>query len=198
MNNLEPIELSGIKNITISGRIGTGKTTLANHLAEKLNWQVLDGGKVFREIAKEMGISIIEKTKIPDSLDIEFENRVAKMLRTEKHHIIQSHLSGFVAQGIENVFKILVVCQDEDGEDKESIRIDRLINRDLISVADAKNEIHKREEEHLIKFKKLYVKNDPDWVYWDPKYYDLIINTYSLNREEALNFVLEKIGILKS
>jgi cytidylate kinase len=62
-------------------------------------------------------------------------------------------------------------------------------------VADAKNEIHKREEEHLIKFKKLYVKNDPDWVYWDPKYYDLIVNTYALNREETLNYVLEKIGI---
>jgi cytidylate kinase len=195
MDNNQPIELQGINNITVSGRIGTGKTTLANHLAEKLNWQVLDGGKVFREIIKELGISIVEKTKIPDKIDIEFEDRVAEMLKNEKHHIVQSHLSGFVAQGIASVYKILVVCQDENGEDKESIRIDRLMNRDLISVVDAKNEIHKREEEHLIKFRKLYVHNDPNWIYWDPKYYDLIVNTYSLNREEALKFVLEKIGV---
>ncbi len=39
----QPALLPGIRNITVSGRIGTGKTTLAENLAESLGWKVLDG-----------------------------------------------------------------------------------------------------------------------------------------------------------
>lgn len=185
-----PVELPGIRNIVISGRIGTGKSTLAEHLAEKLGWSLLDGGKIFRKIAKELNISIVDKTKIPDKLDIEFEEKVKQMLKNEDHHIVQSHLAGFVAQGIKGVYKILVVCDDEEGEDKPSIRIDRIMNRDFMSSGQAKYELHKREEEHLEKFRRLYVNNDPDWIYWDRKYFDLVVNTFSLNQNEAVDFVL--------
>jgi cytidylate kinase len=195
MNNPKktPLSLPGIRNITISGRIGTGKSTLANSLSESLGWSVLDGGKIFRKISKQLGISIVDKTKIPDKLDVEFEEKVKQMLIQGKHQIVQSHLAGFVAQGVSGIYKILVVCEDENGEDKASIRIDRLMNRDLLSSEQAKNDVHKREEEHLKKFRRLYVHNDPDWVYWDPKYYDLIVNTFSLNKKEAVDFVLKNL-----
>jgi len=189
------IELPGIRNITISGRIGTGKSTLAEHLADALGWDMLDGGKIFRKIAKEMGISIIEKTKIPDELDMEFEEKVKDMLVNQNHHIVQSHLAGFVAQGISEVYKILVVCQDEDGEDKPSIRIDRLMNRDFLSANEAKYEIKKREEEHLNKFRRLYANDNPNWVYWDNKFYDLVVNTFYLNQKEAVDFVLKQLSL---
>ena len=189
----KPVELPNIRNITISGRIGTGKSTLAEGLADVLGWSVLDGGKIFREITKDLGISIIEKTKVPDTLDIEFEEKVKQMLVNESKYVIQSHLAGFVAQGISGVFKILVVCENDEGEDKPSIRIDRLMNRDLLSVSEAKYELYKREEEHLQKFRRLYVDNDPDWVYWDKKFYDLTVNTFSLNRKEAVDFVFNNL-----
>src|SRR3989344_3551647 len=112
----KPIEIPDIRNITISGRIGTGKTTLANNLAKTLHWKVLDGGKLFRRFAKDQGFHISEKHKIPDEMD-------------------------------------------------------------------------------LAKYRKLYVKNDPNWVYWNPKYYDLIINTFDHNTEESLRIVLKAIGI---
>jgi cytidylate kinase len=190
-----PVELPGIRNIAISGRIGTGKSTLAEQLAASLGWDILDGGKIFRKIAKDLNISIVDKSKIPDKLDMEFEEKVKQMLIKEKNHVVQSHLAGFVAQGIEGVYKILVVCENNEGEDKPSIRIDRLMNRDLISAADAKYELHKREQEHLDKFRRLYVANDPTWVYWDKKYFDLVVNTFSLNRKEALDFVLDHLLI---
>lgn len=190
----KPIQLQGIKNITVSGRIGTGKTTLAEHLAEKLGWQVLDGGKIFRKLTKEMGAHIKDTHKRPDSFDIAYEEKIKKMLQEEEGHIIQSHLAGFDAQGINGVYKILVVCKDEDGKDKTSVRVDRLMNRDNMSVKEAKEEVLEREEQNLIKFRRLYAKNDPNWVYWDKKYYDLIINTFSLNQKEALKTVLIHIG----
>jgi CMP/dCMP kinase len=192
----KPVELPGIKNITISGRIGTGKSTLAEHLASALGWEILDGGKIFRKLAKELGISIVEKTKIPDELDIEFEEKVKQMLIKENHHVIQSHLAGFVAQGISGVYKILVVCENDEGEDKPSIRIDRLMNRDLLSAEQAKYDLYKREEEHLKKFRRLYTKDDQVWVYWDRKYYDLVVNTFNLNKIETLDFVLKQLSLV--
>jgi cytidylate kinase len=191
------VELPGIKNITISGRIGAGATTLAKKLSEELNWSLLEGGDLFEKIHKELNISQVDVLQRPDSFDLQFEEQIKKTLTQEEHQIIQSHLAGFDIQGIAGVYKILVICQNEHGEDKADIRIDRLMNRDGITIEEAKHEALVREKENLEKFRKLYAHNDPNWIYWDPKYYDLVVNTYSLNREEALVFVLEKIGVLK-
>jgi cytidylate kinase len=190
-----PIELPNIRNITISGRIGAGATTLAKKLSDVLNWPLLEGGDLFEKIHKELNISQVDVLQRPDSFDLQFEEQIKKILTDEKNQIIQSHLAGFDIQGIQGVYKILVICQDEHGEDKADIRIDRLMNRDGITIDEAKHEALVREKENLTKFRKLYAHNDPNWIYWDPKYYDLVVNTYSLNREEALAFVLEKIGI---
>ena len=116
------------------------------------------------------------------------------MLREEKHHIIQSHLAGFDAQGIEKVYKILLVCE-EHGEDVPAVRIDRLVNRDGASVEDAKYEVRERERQHLQKFRRLYADNDQEWVYWDKKYYDLVINTFNHNQDSVLGIALEALNI---
>lgn len=194
MKTDKQIDLLGIRNITISGRIGAGATTLAKKLADILNWPLLEGGDLFEKIHKELNISQINVLQRPDSFDLQFEAQIKRVLTDEKNQIIQSHLAGFDIQGIAGVYKILVICQDPQGEDKADIRIDRLMNRDGISLPAAKHEALVREKENLEKFRKLYAHNDPNWIYWDPKYYDLIVNTYSLNKEEALDFVLKQIG----
>lgn len=191
------VELPDIRNITVSGRIGTGKTTLANHLGEALGWKVFDGGKIFRKLADEMNLHIKDTNKRPDDFDLAYEERIKKLLKEEDYHIIQSHLAGFDAQGIKGVFKILVICRNKEGKDKTSVRIDRLMNRDGIGMEDAKEEVIEREKQNLEKFRRLYAKNNSVWVYWDEKYYDLVINTFSLSPKEALNSVLESIGFIK-
>ena len=190
---MQPVDLPGIRNITVSGRIGSGATTLAVKLGEQLSWDVLDGGKMFRKINEELGMSITQSNSRPDHFDLEYEERIKRILRTEDHIIIQSHLAGFDAQGIDGVFKILIVCEDEQGEDKKEIRIDRLVNRDRVSIEDAKHEVGERERQHLEKFRRLYAGNNQEWVYWDKKYYDQVISTYSHNQEETLRLALEGV-----
>ncbi len=190
------MDISGIRNITVSGRIAAGTTTLAHNLAKKLDWELLEGGELFREFHKE---HLNDETELavsdrPDKFDLDYEDKIKKILKAKEHQIIQSHLAGFDAQGIPGVYKILVICEDEKGEDHLDIRIDRLINRKKISVEEAKKEIKEREENNLEKWRRLYAGGDPNWVYWNPKYYDLIINTYDHNAEESLELVLKKIG----
>lgn len=197
---MKPADLPSIRNIAISGRIASGTTTLAKNLAETLGWQLLEGGELFRKYHEE---KLQDQTELavenrPDKIDLDYEETIKKRLKDNSHQIIQSHLAGFDAQEIPGVFKILVVCEDQEGVDHTDIRIDRLVNRKKISVENAKKEITKRETNNLSKWRRLYANNDQNWVYWDPKYYDLVVNTYSLNAEDSLNLVLQKIGYKKA
>ncbi len=183
------IELPNIKNITISGRIGSGATTLASKLAEHLGWEMLDGGKLFRAFTKDHGFA----EERSDDFDLQYEERVKKTLREEKNRVIQSHLAGFDAQGIEGVYKILVICEDTEGNDKAEIRIDRLVNRDKVSIDEAKYEVMERERQNLEKWRRLYAKGDSNWVNWNKKYYDFVVNTFTHNQEETFKIVKEAI-----
>ena len=58
-----------------------------------------------------------------------------KAIKEEKNIILETKLAGFNAQGVDGVFKILVVCENEKGEDQTQIRIDRLVNREEQSIA---------------------------------------------------------------
>lgn len=183
-----------IRNITVSGKIGAGATSLAKGLSKTLDWDFLEGGDLFEKIHKELNLSQAMVNSRPDHFDIEYEEKVKNMLKNESNRVIQSHLAGFDAQGIDGVFKILVICEDSRGNDKEEIRIDRLINRDKVSIKEAKEEVLEREKQHLEKWRRLYANNDQNWVYWDKKYYDLVVNTYSHNQDETLKIALGKLG----
>lgn len=188
MTSIDP----AIKNVTVSGRIGSGTTTLAVALSKELDWELLEGGAIFEKFHQEMQKDELEVDARPDDFDLKYEKKIKDTLKNKEHQIIQSHLAGFDAQDIPGVFKILVICEDE-GEDKVDIRIDRLVNRKGISVDDAKKEVKVREERNLEKWRRLYADGDQNWVYWDPKYYDLVVNTFSHNQEDSLNFVLEAL-----
>lgn len=192
-----PIDLPNIRNITVSGRIGAGTTTLAKGLADALSWTLLEGGELFADIHENLRLSELEVSGRPDRFDTEYEAKIKNLLQEKKHQVIQSHLAGFDGQGIEQVFKILVVCEDSLGNDKTEIRIDRLVNRRGIPVKEAKEEVQVREEENLEKWRRLYANNDKNWVYWQRRYYDLVVNTYDHNPHQTLSLALSAIGYKK-
>lgn len=187
------IDIPHIRNITVSGRIGSGATTLAHGIAAHLGWEMLDGGKILRKVQEDLGANVEETSKRPDRFDLEYEEKIRTMLQSGTHHVVQSHLAGFDAQGIKGIFKIFVECSDKDGSDKVDVRIDRLVNRDGVSIEKAKHEVKEREKQNLEKWRRLYTHDDPSWVYFDKKYYDLVINTYSHNQDESLRLVLEAL-----
>ena len=189
-----PAELPNIRIITISGRIASGNTTLAKKLAEHLGWKYMEGGEVFWEnVRSKLNLQQKDTNLRPDTEDELFDKSLKKILKEEKNIVLESKLAGFNAQNIDRVFKILVMCEDNDGQDQTQIRIDRLVNREHLSTTDAKEEVLTREKNDLEKWRRLYAKNDPNWTYWDHKYYDAAINTYFLNAEESLAQAIEAI-----
>ena len=192
----KPIDIPNIRIITVSGRIASGSTTLAKHIAAKLGWKHMEGGEIFWEaVRSKLGLQTKDTNLRPDEEDLLFEEKQKEILTEQKHVVLESKLAGFCAQGLADVFKIDVLCEDEHGVDQAQIRIDRLVNREELPVEEAKAEVLEREVNDLTKWRKLYANDDPEWVYWDKKYYDLVVNTFTHNQEESLALVFNAIGL---
>lgn len=194
----KPIDLSNIRIITVSGRIASGSTTLAKQLAKTLDWKHIEGGEIIWEASKvgKLGVLTKDTDKRPDSEDLKFDASLKELLKSQQHLVIETKLAGFNAQGIEGVFKILVIC-NHHGEDQAQIRIDRLVNREGLTTNYAKEEVFQREKNDLEKFRRLYASSDPNWVYWNEEYYDLTINTFDHNAEESIKIAFDAVGYKK-
>lgn len=175
--------------ITISGKYATGTTTLAMNLKKTLGWRHINVGEIQRQWDREHGRDENKQGALerPDEHEREMEAVTKKMLETENNLIYEAWLAGFVAQGIPHVLKVLLICSNE------AIRIDRIVNRDGVTVEEAKKYIKQREEENEIKWKKLYGDHD----FWDTKLYELVIDTYSSGPMQTLGRVLDKLNSKK-
>lgn len=171
------------QNITVSGRTANGATTLSRKLAERLGWTLINPGEIYREYARKNNIPLEKTTQSEDLYHIDLDNFIKEKLKNEKNLIIESWLSGFDAQGISGVFKIFVTCSDD------SVRVDRLVNRDKMTIEEAILHMKTREEENLIKWEKLYHTRD----FWNPSLYDLVIDTYKNGPTETLEIALKEL-----
>ncbi len=106
-----------------------------------------------------------------------------KIANPTVHMAIESWIAGWNARGLKHVLKVLLMCDD-------SLRIDRIVNRDNVSVDQAKAHLRAREEANLSKWKRMYNTQD----FWDPKHYDLVINTYSHSPKETVDILLQALG----
>ncbi len=191
---MNPSDLSGIRVITVSGRIASGSTTLAKKLATHFHWRHIEGGEVFWEALRtKLGVDEKDTNLRSDQSDQDFDASLKKILKEGKNIVLETKLSGFNAQGIDGIFKILVLCNDVNGNDQTQIRIDRLVNREHVSMTDAKEEVLVREKNDIEKWQRLYAPDDPAWTYWNETYYDLVINSYSQDQDQAFATALAAI-----
>jgi len=171
-------------NITISGGVSTGKNTLSDNLKpylESHGWKFTSGGQILRDFAKEyvQPLASLADKKIHNLID----ERTIKLLK-EGHYVIEAWLAGFFARNMKNTLRVLLICKDN------ALKIDRVVNRDKISVAMAKKYIKEREETNFREWRKYY----GNYNFFDPKYYQLTIDTYTSGPMETLGKVLDKLG----
>lgn len=172
--------------ITISGKIAVGTTTLTKNLVNTLDWKHINIGAVQREYDQKLRLHENKNGAMlrTDDHEKEIDAMTEKIFKTEKKIIYEAWLAGFFARSYQDILKVLLICSHDD------IRVDRVANRDNITVEQAKHWIKQREEENIKKWKKLYGNYD----FWDPKYFDLVINTYKSGQLETVGKVLDEIG----
>ena len=170
------------KNIAISGDIGTGKSTLARLLSEKLDWKYVSAGNYFRDWYKSKEIDVSKVYGIPEDEDRKMEADFKKEMAEKSHVVFESRLAGWLAKDYPKTLKVLCVVDSE-----EAYR--RVAKRDSVPIEEAEKLSKQRAKDLVNKFNKLYGVSD----FLDSKYFDLVIDTTNLNPGQVLEKVLERL-----
>ncbi len=171
--------------ITIGGLAGTGTTTLAEVLSEKLDVPYISAGFIFREMAAERGMSILEFSEFAegnDEIDKEIDKRQADKAKSSDNLILEGRLSAFFVENAD-----LRICLMTPFD----VRSKRIAQREDKSVDIAKNEIIVREESEALRYKEIH---NIDINNMD--IYDLIINTDSFNPESISEIITTTLKVI--
>lgn len=181
-------------SLAVSGPPGAGRSTLLRNLrpyVDEWGWITFSGGEWARQFAINNGnhpstdVRHHKATDYGDEIDHKIDAEMReKLANPSAHYAIESWIAGWNMRGLPHVLKILLQCDD-------ALRIDRLVNRDNLTVDEAKKHIAERQEANFTKWKRMYGVED----FWDPKHYDLVIDTYANGPNETLRMVLEKLGV---
>lgn len=184
------------RNITISGRVGTGSTTLLKELKTYLQpqgWEFFSGGEFMRQYAIDHGLIDENQLKhhnataYSEDFDKQVDFGMRDRLMKKEKQVMEADLAGFMAQGVPGVLKVLLVCHDD-------VRVDRVANRDEVTIEEAKEHVFDREHDNVAKWERLYGTGD----FWNPKNFDLVIDTYSNSKIETVDKVLAALGYNKN
>ena len=83
------------KKISITGDLGSGKTTAAKKLAEIFKCKLISSGDIFRQLAQEKGLSVSEMNKLAEndmSIDDAIDGRLKQLEGTNEFCVIDSRL----------------------------------------------------------------------------------------------------------
>ena len=199
------------RNVTVSGLPTAGASTLGMALAKVLGWEYFSGGDFMRQYAINKGLfdssttAHHDATIYSDKFDRQVDFGMRKTLKSKRGKILDSWISSFMAQGIDGTLKILVLCSND------ALRVDRIVNRDNLTVEEAKRHIFEREKKNVEKWSRMYAKQWKEWVvdtglvdeskptwFWYPELFDLTIDTYHNSKQETLKKALEKLGFKKT
>lgn len=167
-------------SIAISGPVAAGSSTAAKTLSQKLNLEHHSAGDFFRKYMLEKNIPLYAKEQIPDDVEREVDEKLTRLVASEKPVVIEGLYIGYFTRNIPHVLRVLLTA-DED------VRIQRAIDRIHTHKETAEN-IKKRDRAHDLKFRKLYANEN----FLDPKFFDLVINTTNIPPEKVVEKIIDR------
>lgn len=178
--------------ISLSGAQGSGKSTIAQMLADKLSWPRYYIGGLRREKAAERGLTLAEYNKLGEtdqSTDQEVDEYQKKLGETQDNFVIEGRTSWYL---IPHSFKIYLDVEENEGSRRIFSHLqqknDRNEDKELNSIESVKKSGQKRLESDRLRYKKYY-NIDVN----DVKHYDFYLDTTNLKPEEVFNTVYEAV-----
>ena len=166
--------------ITVSGYHGSGRSTHAIRLAETFGLRYASSGTIFRQLAKERGMSLDEMSKLTEE-DSKIDKKIDERAKEESKKpgvVIDATLAGWMAEDPD--IRIFLVTSFKE-------RIRRIAKREGITYEEAEQETVSREDSELERFRKYYKVN-----LGDLSMYDVVLNT-ELFEEDATARILKSV-----
>lgn len=156
--------------IAISGLHGAGTTTVAKALAETFNLRYISAGMIFRQLAKEKGMSLSALSKMAEedpNIDREIDDRTQREAKTGTV-VIDAYIAGWVARRFADLTIYLRAPLE--------VRVLRIAGRENRPYEEMLEETQVREESEQRRFREFYGIDVSDL-----RLFDLVLDTEHFN-----------------
>lgn len=172
--------------ITVSGPPGSGTTTLARLIAEKHRFELVSAGEMFRDLAKERGLSVAEFGELAEkdiTIDALIDVRQKEAAKARDNIVVEGRLSGWMVEDadLRIWLNAPIAC-----------RAKRIATRDGMDEYTARELTLQREESERTRYRSYY-KIEID----DLSPYHLTMNSEIWSGEALAAIVNLAIGYLK-
>ncbi|MBU0598335.1 cytidylate kinase family protein [Patescibacteria group bacterium] len=184
--------------ISLSGKPGSGKSTVAKKLAKDLGYERYYMGRMFREAAKKRGLSLLEFLKWAETDergDKEFDKIVTQLGQTKDNLVIESRTAFHF---IPHSLKIFLDIKEEEGAKRIWLSLQvqgqqtRNEDKNLKSYEDVLKSIKDRIRSETVRYQNIYGLN-----IFNKGHYDLFLDTTHLDKDkeykQVYKFVQERL-----
>lgn len=174
--------------IIVSGKPGSGKTTIIKLLSEKLGLKYIDGGKIFRKMAEDHNMNLVKFQELCNK-DYSFDKKLDEKLieYAKKNNIVMESrvLPYIIDKKNIKAFKVFLHASDK-------VRIKRMVRRGEGSYKEVLEEDKIRTENDRKRYKEVYGIDTNDL-----SVYDLIVNTDDKTPNEITDIIINKFKIIR-
>lgn len=171
--------------ITISGKAGSGKSTVAKLLSEKLKLKHYSIGDLMRAMSIERRISLLELNMLAEkdkSIDFELDRKLKELGKIKDNFVVDGRLTAFFIPNAQ----ARVFLKTEDKVRAQRILKDRRQQEKNASLKETIINIRKREESEKKRYKRYYGVD-----YLDKKLYNHVIDTTNLTPNQVVDDIIK-------
>jgi cytidylate kinase len=170
--------------ITISGLAGSGTTTASKILSEKMGIPYISAGDIFRQMAAERNMDILEFSKFAEEnedIDILIDKRQSELAKEKENLIIEGRLSAYFVEADLKIWFMTSIDTRTKRICKRENKSYEIVKKEIISRSNS--EAKRYHEIHNIDIENMEV-------------YDLIINTGNFHAESVADIILKVVEVI--
>lgn len=179
-------------NISITGNLGSGKSSVAKILKEK-GYEIVSTGNIFRQLAMEKGLSVEEFNKQVNeaasrgdrSVDRMIDDTTAKIGAERDNIVFDSRLAWHFAP---QSFKVFVITDINEAARRVFHDSLRAGSESYASQEDCKKALIHRQQLETVRYKEIYGID-----YYDMSNYNLVIESTSAAPAQIAQEILDKM-----
>lgn len=177
--------------ITICGVLGSGKSTAAKRVAMALGYPHFSGGDFMRDMARERGITLVglcELAETDPEIDKEIDRRQKDYMQTHDKFVIDSRLGWFWSP---ESFKVFLTLDLNAASERVYSDLQAKMRADEMQTAETLDAVRARLKERFESERKRYQEYYGIENHFDPKHFDLVIDTKINNADEVEKLILD-------
>ncbi len=178
--------------ITVSGKPGSGKSTIGKLLAARLGVDHLSAGDFMRQLAAERNLTVLELSEVAEAdagIDREIDQRSARFGEIESDLVIDARLAWHFIPAAIKVF--LDVSLDVAAE--RIFEAGRKAERENIDLATTRRNIEERTRSESSRYLDYYGVD-----YLDLAHYDLVVDTSHVTVEQIVDRILDYVATVQT